>query len=498
MKTVVRLIFLAFIISSCKPDTESGNLPTAPSLNNNPSLGVIVTNSHPLLSFFNSHGGMGTLTYEMQLDTSAGFNSSALIQINDIHTETQFVSSVRLGDDYVLMDKSRYFWRVRAKDSKGKTSDWQQTWFDVDTEADDHFMNLVRLPVKEVRVSSGENPKNICDLDDAGQTTFWEAVPPGLIEQWIEFDLGEEKDVSRIWMFTDPSTVEGWLKDFAWEMSLDGSEWTTIPGGAFAENDIFRNIIDIAPVKARYMRLVISEFYGYAPKINTIIFYSPVNPPVPETPDGDYVLLVGNQMNGYTFTDLAGFIDGLDMGLKTLRVPHYEVSMEMIKNLKHPPVAIILSGNNADYPNLPMFEYNGEYEIIREGKIPLLGICCGHQQLAMAYGYTFARSMGWSDISSLEPLKKRTSIHIVREDELFEGIPNPFTAPEIHGWAVAVIPDGFEVLAESSYIQAIGNKERATYGEQFHAEIKVPFNQGTPYLVNFLKMAMNEHEHSIE
>ena len=102
------------------------------------------------------------------------------------------------------------------------------------------------------------------------------------------------------------------------------------------------------------------------------------------------------------FSELASFVENLGLGLKTLVVPHYEVSLKMIEKLDHKPVAIILSGNNADYPNLPMFEFNGEYEIIRQSKLPILGICCGHQQLAMAYGYTYARSMGWSDISSLE------------------------------------------------------------------------------------------------
>jgi len=56
--------------------------------------------------------------------------------------------------------------------------------------------------------------------------------------------------------------------------------------------------------------------------------------------------------------------------------------------------------------------------------------------------------------------------------------------------AIAVIPEGFELLAESSYIQAIKNTSRMVYGEQFHGEIKAPYNEGTAYLVNFLKMAL--------
>jgi GMP synthase (glutamine-hydrolysing) len=141
-----------------------------------------------------------------------------------------------------------------------------------------------------------------------------------------------------------------------------------------------------------------------------------------------------------------------------------------------------------------MFEFNGEYEIIRKSDIPILGICCGHQQLAMAYGYTYASSMGWDDITALEKAKTRTEITIEKEDPVFEGIPDPFTAVEIHGWAVAQLPEKYEVLAASTYIQAIKNTERMIYGEQFHSEIKAPYNEGRDYIYNFLKMARQKNK----
>ncbi|MBU1894784.1 MAG: gamma-glutamyl-gamma-aminobutyrate hydrolase family protein, partial [Candidatus Omnitrophica bacterium] len=289
-----------------------------------------------------------------------------------------------------------------------------------------------------------------------------------------------------------PESPDGWLKNFVWQMSDNGETWTDIEGTAIAENDTFRNIINFDMVATRYLRLYIKEWYGYAAQINVVTFYSPGDPPVPAVPSGDYVLLVGNQQNGFTFSELASFVESLGLGLSTLTVPHYEVSLDMLNNLEKAPVAIILSGNNADYSNLPMFEYNGEYEIIRESDIPILGICCGHQQLAMAYGYTYAHSMGWEDISAMETAHERSQIKTVKEDPIFNGMKDPFTAVEIHGWAVAVIPDGYEVLAESSYIQAIRSKARMVYGEQFHAEIKASYNEGTPYLVNFLKMALDQ------
>jgi anthranilate/para-aminobenzoate synthase component II len=168
----------------------------------------------------------------------------------------------------------------------------------------------------------------------------------------------------------------------------------------------------------------------------------------------------------------------------------------MVNKLKNKPVAIISSGNNANYQNLPMFEYNGVFEIIRQSQIPILGICCGHQLACMAYGYTFVRSMGWSDITSLtlDEHKKMTTITIKKDLPIFEGIPNPFTVPEVHSWAVSPLslPEDYEITSESTYIQTIKSKTKFLYGEQFHAEIKTDYNEATPYLVNFLKMALGK------
>jgi GMP synthase (glutamine-hydrolysing) len=194
-------------------------------------------------------------------------------------------------------------------------------------------------------------------------------------------------------------------------------------------------------------------------------------------------------MNGFTFTELARRVEDVGAGLKTLTVPCHQVSLRMLGQLTHAPTAIILSGNNADYPNMPMFEFNGEYEIIRHSDIPILGICCGHQQLAMAYGFTYARSMGWPDISGMEKPRTQQKIRILKRDPIFEGIPDPFIGAEIHGWAIGHLPEGFETLAESEYIQAVKNGSRFIYGEQFHSEIRVPYTQAQPYLANFLKMA---------
>ena len=500
------LIFQAITIISfligCKTTDDNQNSAcslTAPKLSNNPYYDIVATNTRPLLSFFNSSGGSCQRTYTIQISKDSSFQDATILEYQKIPEQTQYITSKLIEEKDALEDNKRYYWRVRAEDEDGNISPWEVSRFYLDTKSDDSFMNLIRVPVEKVEVSSGEDSKNITDISDVGLQTYWSSSPPGDSVQWVKFDLGQTQAISRIFMLSNTSGTEGWLIDFIWQRSQDGSNWSDIDNSGSTNNDTYRNIIDVEPVDARFLRLLIKKWYGFSPQLNAIILYSPGRPAIPEPPDGDYVLIVGNQLNGYTFTELADYIEGVGLNLKTLTVPHYEVSMEMINKLSNKPVAIVLSGNNADYQNLPMFEYNGEYEIIRDCEIPILGICAGHQLSVMAYGYTYARSMGWSDITAIELEEQTTpdSIHIINNLPIFNGIPNPFVAVEIHGWSVAVAAEvlplvDYEILAMSSYVQAHKSKKKMLYGEQFHAEVMVPYNQGHPYLINFLKMAIEK------
>ena len=463
-----------------------------PKLSNNPSWDVIVTETTPLLSFFNAKGGERVKTYQIQIDKSKNFDSSNLIEYKEVPENGKFVSSIKVNSDHALIDKSQYYWRARAKTASGHLSDWATSRFYVDTESDDKFMKLLRIPVKNIEVSGGYNAKNIIDCDDPGLVTFWQSPPPGEKNHWVKFELEKPTEISRIWILSNPNDSDGWLKDFIIQCSNDEKSWKDIRESQIKNNNTFRNIIDFKPVSAKYFRLMIYDFIGYAAQINEVILYSPGNPPIPKVPSQDYVLVIGNEHNGFTFTELAKHIEELGFNLKTLTIPYYQVSMDMLNKLSRKPIAIVLSGNNADYPNLPMFEHNGEFEIIRESNIPILGICAGHQFLAMAYGYTRARSMGWSDISAMEPKNRMTQIKIKKDDPIFEGIKDNFIAPEIHGWAVAEPAEEFEVIAESDYIQAQKSTKRLIYGEQFHAEIHVPYNEGKNYIKNFLKLVLNK------
>ncbi|OGY24650.1 MAG: hypothetical protein A2Y57_00830 [Candidatus Woykebacteria bacterium RBG_13_40_7b] len=460
-----------------------------PELKNNPSYDVIMTELTPLISFTNAKGGIKHRKYEIEIDKSKNFDSEDKIIFSDVEENGEFVTDIKIKKEKPLSDKTQYYWRVRTIGPGELKSKWEVSRFFVDTESDDHFMDLTRAEIKEIEVSGGYNAKNIIDYDDPGLVTFWQSPPPGKKEHWMQFDFGKPREVTRLWVLSNPDDADGWLKDFVLQSSIDGKVWDEVK--RIEGNDTFRNIIDFSPVETRYFRILIKEFIGYAAQINEVIIYSTGKPAIPDVPEEDYVLIIGNEHNGFTFTDLKKYIENL--GYQTILLPYFEASLEMLNSLNKKPFAIVLSGNNADYPNLPMFEHNGEFEIIRESFIPILGICAGHQFLAMAYGYSRARSMGWSDITAIEPKTKWAHIKIFKKDPVFEGIKNAFTAPEIHGWAVVEPAEEFEVIAKSKYIQVQKSNKRLIYGIQFHSEIDVPYNEGKKFIENFLRLAKEKN-----
>ena len=479
----------ALLVLSCLSVARAECPLTAPSLTTNPCYDVIVTRVSPLLSFANASGGSGACGYELELDTGQGFDSPMLRRYK-IEENAGKVSALPVPADAPLTDGARWWWRVRVVDGSGNAGPWAVSRFYVDTASDDAFMDLVRVPPVSVKVSSGSNPEHLTDYSDSGLTTQWRAAPPGEDTAWVELDLGQRRVISTLWMLADPQDRDGWPRDFRWLASDDGVNWREVPEVSRKEADTYRFILQCPPTEARFWRLEITAWTGYSVALNEILLYSPGMPPVPAPPQSPYVLVVGNQHNGFTFSELSRRVQELAPGLATLQIAHQCASMALFNALDPKPSAILLSGNNADYNMVPMFEYNGEYELIREAPVPIMGICAGHQMLSFAQGYTRAHAMGWSDISAMQEPEQRSRIKVLLQDPLFQGLPEPFIAPEVHGWAVYDIPEDYETVAVSDYVQAMRRKDGLRHGLQFHPEIKASYNQAVPILRRFLQQAL--------
>jgi anthranilate synthase component II len=123
---------------------------------------------------------------------------------------------------------------------------------------------------------------------------------------------------------------------------------------------------------------------------------------------------------------------------------------------------------------------------IREyaGKIPLLGVCLGHQSIGAAFGGTVVRSVSLMH-------GKTSPIHHDGQ-ELFAGLPNPFNATRYHSLVVerSTLPDCLEVTAwvENGEIMGMRHRDLPVWGVQFHPE-SILTEGGMQLLDNFLKLS---------
>ena len=115
------------------------------------------------------------------------------------------------------------------------------------------------------------------------------------------------------------------------------------------------------------------------------------------------------------------------------------------------------------------------------GRIPILGVCLGHQSIAEVFGATVGRA------SRL--MHGKTSMIYHRGQGVFRELPNPFRATRYHSLAALrqSIPESLEITAwtEDGEIMGLQHREYAVHGVQFHPE-SIRTEHGHQLLKNFL------------
>ena len=115
------------------------------------------------------------------------------------------------------------------------------------------------------------------------------------------------------------------------------------------------------------------------------------------------------------------------------------------------------------------------------GKVPIFGVCLGHQAIATAYGATVTRAP--------ELLHGKTSEVFHQEIGVMAGLREPFTATRYHSLAIdpATMPDSLMITGatETGVIMGIRHRELAVEGVQFHPE-SVLTEGGHHMLANWL------------
>lgn len=115
------------------------------------------------------------------------------------------------------------------------------------------------------------------------------------------------------------------------------------------------------------------------------------------------------------------------------------------------------------------------------GRLPILGVCLGHQAMAQAFGATIIRAA--------KVMHGKTSPIRHTGQGVFQGLTNPLTVTRYHSLLIdpATLPDCFEVTAWSETQEIMGIRHTAwdLEGVQFHPE-SILSEQGHQLLANFL------------
>lgn len=170
----------------------------------------------------------------------------------------------------------------------------------------------------------------------------------------------------------------------------------------------------------------------------------------------------------------------LELGAKLKVIRNDELSLEQIEALN--PTKLIISPGPAT-PN----EAGISLELIRyfDGKIPILGICLGHQAIGQVFGGNVVRAK--------RMMHGKTSITKQLQNScLFEGIPESFTTTRYHSLILEqenlpeeIIPTAYST--DDHEIMALEIRGKQIYGVQFHPE-SILSEHGHAILNNFLKL----------
>ena len=187
------------------------------------------------------------------------------------------------------------------------------------------------------------------------------------------------------------------------------------------------------------------------------------------------ILLIDNYDSfSYNLYQLIGTVEP---DIKVVR--NDECTLEEIAEMK--PEAIILSPG----PGRP--EDAGIcIPVIKEfaGKIPILGVCLGHQSICEAFGGTVSYA------KELMHGKKKT-IYTVGKSKIFEGLGDSFQAARYHSLAAVreELPEVLKVTAEAEdgEVMAVEHTEYPVYGVQFHPE-SVMTPDGKKMIENFINV----------
>ncbi|HWC65776.1 MAG TPA: aminodeoxychorismate/anthranilate synthase component II [Thermoanaerobaculia bacterium] len=188
------------------------------------------------------------------------------------------------------------------------------------------------------------------------------------------------------------------------------------------------------------------------------------------------ILMVDNY-DSFTY-NLVQAIAAIDPEVRVVRNDAFDPAAEIDRG----PAAVVISPG----PGVPE-KAGRSIETIRaaeERGIPLLGVCLGHQAIAVAHGAVVDRA----------PVLMHGKTSRIRHcgEGIFQGLSNPFEATRYHSLAVReeTLPDDLEITArsEDGIVMGLRHRTLPVFGVQFHPE-SILSVEGPKLIANFLRGA---------
>jgi len=186
------------------------------------------------------------------------------------------------------------------------------------------------------------------------------------------------------------------------------------------------------------------------------------------------MLLMIDNYDSFTY-NLVQYFGELGADVKVYR--NDEITLEQLALMK--PAQLVISPG----PCTPA-EAGISVAAIREfaGKLPILGVCLGHQSIGAAFGGRVVHAQ--------RPMHGKTSPVFHEGQGVFRGLPNPVTCTRYHSLAIErdSLPDCLEITAwtEDGEIMGVRHRTLAVEGVQFHPE-SILSEHGHQLLRNFLE-----------
>lgn len=208
------------------------------------------------------------------------------------------------------------------------------------------------------------------------------------------------------------------------------------------------------------------------------------------------LLLIDNTIEGIGSSprEIRSALQQIEPDLRVVTEPYTNITPEFVKVLS--PTHIILSGQSHPWDRYAPESLAGVFYVIRNAPKPILGVCGGQQQMALAFGAPVGLIERIAPGEGYEgAFRERgfcgVDLNSQSGNRIFGSLPETITVWESHCDEVKSLPPDFNCTATNkvSPIQAMQHTKLPLFGVQFHPEL---FDREHPHgqtiLENFLKL----------